>query len=121
MTAIPSAIVWVCGTGVIAPFSIELTYGAQPAASTPITRISGRTALIALAMPDSRPPPPSGTTTASISGRVLQDLEPDRALAGDHDLVVERVDQRTAGTLGLLPGGLDRSSTSRPTRCTVAP
>ncbi len=41
-TAIPSAIVWVCGTGVIAPCSIELTYGAQPAASTPITRISGR-------------------------------------------------------------------------------
>ena len=40
-------------------------------------------------MPDSSPPPPHGTTTTSRSAHLLVQLEADRALAGDHVLVVE--------------------------------
>ncbi len=38
------------------------------AASTPITSISGFTALAAVAMPEISPPPPIGTGSTSMSG-----------------------------------------------------
>ena len=38
--------------------------------------------------------------------RLVRDLEPDRALSGDHVGVVEGVDQRCAGALGVLARGL---------------
>ena len=37
--------------------------------STPTTRTLGRWSLIAVAMPEIRVPPPTGTTTTSTSGR----------------------------------------------------
>ena len=55
LTAIPSAIVK------------PLPPGRQPAAWTPTTRTSGRTAPSASAMPVQSPPPPIGTTTVSTS------------------------------------------------------
>ena len=39
-----------------------------PAASTPTTRMSGRTAARAAAIPAMSPPPPMGTTTVCASG-----------------------------------------------------
>ena len=51
-------------------------------------------------MPASSPPPPTGTTIASHVGRLLEDLERHRALAGDHVRVVERMDERQAFARG---------------------
>ena len=62
-------------------------------ACTPMTFTAGRSALIAMAIPPMRPPPPTGTSTASRSGHLLQQLEPDGALAGDDARVVEGVDE----------------------------
>ena len=52
-------------------------------------------------MPETRPPPPTATKIASIGPWMLaQDLHRDRALAGDHVGVVERMDEGQAA-LGL--------------------
>ena len=48
-------------------------------------------------MPEASPPPPIGMTTVPKPRQLLGELEPDRALAGDHPLVLERVDERRAG------------------------
>ena len=48
-------------------------------------------------MPAIRPPPPTGTNTACRSPlAVADDFIADRALAGDHQQIVERVDEREA-------------------------
>ena len=104
----PSAIVSVWVAGWISPCSRDATYGAHPAASTPITRTSGRWLLTASAIPESRPPPPSGTTMASTSGTSSRISRPDRALAGDHELVVEGMDERAPVGLGVGDGRRDR-------------
>ena len=54
----------------------EPGYAAAPAACTPTTRTSGRSALTAIAIPASSPPPPVGTSTVVDVGRLLEDLEP---------------------------------------------
>ena len=62
-----------------------------------MTRISGRTALMYAAMPEIRPPPPMATKIGVDRALVLaQDLHRDRALAGDHVGVVERMDEGQA-------------------------
>ena len=91
LTAMPSASVT---TGPEAGASPR--YGEHTAACTPITRTAGSSDLTAIATPDARPPPPSGTTTQRQVGEVLDQLEPERALPGDHRRVVERVAERHA-------------------------
>ena len=65
------------------------------------------------AMPHERPPPPQGTRTASRVGKVLEDLEPDRSVAGDDGAVRHRVDEEALDSriavLGEdLPPSVDR-------------
>ena len=50
--------------------------------------------MTAIAIPLASPPPPTGTTTLREVGHVLEQLEPERALAGDDVRVVERVHER---------------------------
>ena len=64
-------------------------------------------ALIAVAIPEASPPPPTGTSTLERSGDLLEQLEPDRPLPGDHRRVVERVDEGEALGLGVVAGVLD--------------
>ena len=54
------------------------------------------------------PPPPIPTTIVSTSGSLVEQLEAERALAGDHVGVVERVDEHRAGALGELGGQSQR-------------
>ena len=68
-TAMPSAIVVIDVSGTGAPWRSDPGKAAAPSACTPITRTSGRAALMAMAMPASRPPPPVGTITVLTSGR----------------------------------------------------
>ena len=65
----------------------------------------GLVSLMAQAMPPIRPPPPMGTTTASMSGMLLQHFQAESALAGDDRVIIERVDE---GEMLLLaaPDGL---------------
>ena len=86
------------GTG--QPCRSDSGYAAASLACTPTTRTSGRSDFTAIAMPASRPPPPVGTSTVCRSRRLLDDLQPGGALAGDDVDVVERVDQHRPG-LGL--------------------
>ena len=64
----PSAIVFIAGSWTGDPCASESGYAAAPAACTPTTRTSGRSALIASATPPSSPPPPVGTSTVRTSG-----------------------------------------------------
>ena len=64
----PSAIVFIDGSWTGDPCASESGYAAAPAACTPTTRTSGRSALIARATPPSSPPPPVGTSTVRTSG-----------------------------------------------------
>ena len=58
-------------------------------------------------MPEARPPPPTGHDDRREVGDVLEQLEPERALAGDHDGVVEGVDEGHPGLGGALARGGD--------------
>ena len=60
----------------------------------------------AAAMPASRPPPPSGATIASTSGRSSRISSADRGVAGDEPIVVERMHEVAASC--------DRSRATRP-------
>ena len=51
-----------------------------------------------------RPPPPTGIDDGFDAGRLLEDLESHRALAGDHVDVVERVDEREPVARGDFAG-----------------
>ena len=65
-TAMPSAIVLVpCG---IAACLTALNMLGKRSVCTPITSMSGLSALAATAMPAIRPPPPTATTSMSSSG-----------------------------------------------------
>ncbi len=48
-------------------------------------------------MPAMRPPPPTGTNTAVRCAILPQDLHADRALTGDDERIVERMDEDAAG------------------------
>ena len=63
---------------------------------------SGRSARSAIAIPAASPPPPTGITTVAELRQLLGELEAERPLAGDHALVLERVDERRARLLGVL-------------------
>ena len=85
--------------------SAASTATGSPAAATRTTRSvdlhaddldAGPRDLTAIATPAASPPPPTGTTTFARSGDVLEQLEPERALAGDDVGVVERVHERHA-------------------------
>ena len=86
------------------------------------SRTSGRADLTAIAMPAHSPPPPTGTTTLRQVGHVLEQLEPERALAGD-----DRPGRRTGGRTPGRPRARARarasmhSSTPPPPTCTIAP
>ena len=91
-----------------APARSDSRASAASSGSTPTTRVPGSSALTATAMPDTMPPPPTGTRTAAggpaplrRSREVLGDLQADRALPGDHPPVVERRD------LGVAPVARD--------------
>ena len=64
------------------------------AVSTPMIFTSGRNSLMAQATPAINPPPPTGTTTASNCGTLLEQLEADGALPGDDGDVVKGVQKR---------------------------
>ena len=63
-----------------------------PSGSTPITRQFGAICLIAVLMPAIRPPPPTGTTTASRSASLAHQLETAGRRAECCDRALERVD-----------------------------
>ena len=67
--------------------------GARSRAARRRSFVSGRSAASALAIPVKRPPPPQGTSTASTSGRSSSQLEPDRAVARHHEVVLHRMDE----------------------------
>ena len=94
---------------------------AASSGSTPKTMALGHSALIAVPIPDARPPPLTGTRTVCDRWQVLGDLEADRALPGDDVGVVERRHQDAAGLLHDLGGDLlalaaSHSTTSAPWR-----
>ena len=60
-----------------------------------------------VAIPEIRPPPPIATNIGVEPAGVLpEDLHPDRALAGDHIGIVERVDEGQAALDHQLGGAL---------------
>ena len=88
----PAIVSGITATG--SPASSAERSAVDPSGSTATTRTPR--AATAAAIPAMSPPPPTGNDDRVDAGRVLEDLEPDRALAGDHERVVERVDERRA-------------------------
>ena len=84
--------------------------GDEASTSTPTIVTCGAAALTARPMPLASPPPPSGITTTSNAGMVLDDLQADRAGAGDDIRMVVGRDVDAAFCLGeflgLLFGGV---------------
>ena len=79
-------------------------------------RVSGFSARVAAARPDSRPPPPSGATIADDVGQIFENLESGGGVARDEAVVVERVDEVSGHPVGrvrldrfpaLVVGGAD--------------
>ena len=93
----PSAIVSAGATSTGLPRSSDAGNAATVSTWTPTTSTSGRARLDRDRDAAASPPPPTGTTTFARSGDVLEQLEPERALAGDDVRVVERVHERHAG------------------------
>ena len=84
-------------------------------------RTSGRSALAATAMPGDQPAAADPDDDRADVGHCSRISSADRALAGDHVGVVERVDQDGARPLGELPAATSASSTVAPASSTVAP
>jgi hypothetical protein len=93
-TAVPSANSPTSLSSTRSPFCSDCAIAHESSVCTPITLISGRTALTYAATPDASPPPPIGTKIAWIGLMLPQDFHRDRALAGDHVRIVERVHER---------------------------
>ena len=74
-----------------------------------------------MATPLASPPPPSGTIDAGEVVEVLDQLESERALAGDDGRVVERVAERPAVLGRRLLAAAIASSSVAPPSSTVAP
>ena len=70
------------------PAASDAASGAPVSGSQAITRVCGETAASALAIPVVSPPPPHGTSTASISSSCSASSSPIDAVAG-HDALVE--------------------------------
>ena len=118
----PSAIVAGASTDTGCPAASEGGYAAAPAACTPTTRTSGRSAFTATAIPAASPPPPMPDHDRAHLGALLQDLQPDRALPGDDVRVVEGVDEDRAGLAARTPARpRSVSSTTWPCSRTSAP
>ena len=62
LTAVPSAIVLASASSTTFPFSSAAIADAAPSGSTPITFTWGFLSLAAEAIPETKPPPPSGTS-----------------------------------------------------------
>ena len=77
-----------------------------PAASTPTTRTSGRTAARAAAIPEMSPPPRWARPPSRL-GRLLGQLQPDGALAGDDQRVVEGGHEHRLAVLAEVLGAGD--------------
>ena len=75
-TAMPSAMVASAAMVTGAPASRARSMEGRRSGSTPTTRILGLVSLSAQAMPAMRPPPPMGTTTASMSGTCSSSSRP---------------------------------------------
>ena len=58
--------------------------------------------------PAEQPPAPGADDDGGDVRALVEDLQADRALAGDHVGVLERVDEHRAGALGVLGGGHER-------------
>ena len=69
---------------------------------------AGPRSFSASAIPAASPPPPIGIDDRLGVRRLLRELEPDRPLAGDDPLVLERVDERRAGALDVRLRSRDR-------------
>ena len=68
LTAMPSAIVAPSWTRTGCPAASEAGTAAAASACTPTTRTGGSASLTATAIPDARPPPPTGTVIVRTSG-----------------------------------------------------
>ena len=88
--------------------------GANAADCTPTSRAFGCSALIASAIPDASPPPPIGMIDGLEVGNLLEQLEPDRSLAGDHLLVLECVEERHVLSLRVSSAAASASSNVSP-------
>ena len=85
-----------------------------------MTRTSGRSAFAATAMPEISPPPPTPGDDRAHVRALLEDLQRDGALAGDHVRVVERVDEAPHRSARRTPAAAtSASSTVLPTNSTV--
>jgi len=108
-TATPSAIVCRRGTRTGSRAAREATSPGIAAVCTPTMRVPRRRSLTASATPASRPPPPAGTSTVPGGLALLEQLEPERALAHDDRKVVERRNEEEAALGGDRPGALLRA------------
>ena len=81
-------------SGTISPRASESRASAASSGSTPITRASGRSALTADGHAARQPAATDRDEHRRQVRQVLDDLEPDRPLAGDDPVVVERRDDR---------------------------
>ena len=96
-------------------------------ASQANSRASGRSARARWRCRATSPPPPHGTRTASTSGKILDDLEPDRAVPG-HDRAVADTGARTGRRRpayarardGLPPRRRTGTGTTRPPSRSIA-
>ena len=93
-------------SAIVKPTSVPPASGAQFAACTPTMRTSGRRSLSAIAIPDGEPAAPDRDDEHVELRQLVGQLEPDRPLAGDHVVVLERVDERRAGVRPLTRRGL---------------
>ena len=78
------------------PDSSEAFASAASSGSTPTTRAEGASAFTAVATPDERPPPETGTRTLRHARQVLDDLEAARSLARDDGGIVVGLDHDEA-------------------------
>ena len=81
------------------PACIDSGYGAHAAAWTPMIFTSGLASLITSAMPGAQPAAADRHDHLRQIGDVLEQFEPERALAGDDRRVVERVHERQPALL----------------------
>ena len=117
----PSAMVSTASSRTGAPASSEARIAAAPSASTPTTRTPGRTGQRGRDAGDEAAAADRHHDRLDV-GALVGDLEPDRALAGDDQRVVERRHERGAPASAARSGREPCSRRpSSPTRRTSAP
>ena len=95
----PSTNDGVYSTAVGVPAASVAATGAPVSGSAAKNFTSGRSALTALAIPVSRPPPPYGHDDRVEAVELLEQLEADRAVPRHHAVVVDRMDEQPADAL----------------------